>query len=525
LFFYVKDIFVRDNDNRVQYSDDDNLISTTTSESYITYCNDDFSKVAGYKEDELLGKPHNVIRHEDMPKEAFAQLWQYIQSGQSWMGLVKNRCKEKGHYWVSAFVTPIKDSDGNVYEYQSVRYQPTDEQITRAKSLYSAIKKGKQPKKRKYWFRINLSLQILLFFVLLSGLFVHSWLSIDFSIAVILCVMQMCVYVIMKKRFTSLDTLAKESYTNELMEWPYTGYYDDFSALELSFMMRKSELRAVTARSHETTTQLLVSAEDEMVASQSVQQHLASQTESTDAMAVAAEQMLKSIDEVSSHAKSSSTFVLDAISTAKNGVETVQSSVQSVEKLSQHLEESRQALNELYTDVNGIEGILGMIQGIAEQTNLLALNAAIEAARAGDAGRGFAVVADEVRALSEKTSASVDDIRKRIEDLQQAVNHAGNIISQGQSTSESSVAQTVTSKEAFETIVKDLNAIGEQTSFTSDSIAEQVSVTQSMVEHVSRMKTGIEETKLLSNGSVDRTGTLVEQLGSLQRLVNQFSRM
>ncbi|QFT35244.1 Aerotaxis receptor [Vibrio sp. THAF191c] len=76
-------------DERVQYSEYDNLISTTAPSSHITYCNEDFCRVAGYEEEELLGKPHNVIRHADMPKAAFGQLWSYIQSGDSWMGLVQ----------------------------------------------------------------------------------------------------------------------------------------------------------------------------------------------------------------------------------------------------------------------------------------------------------------------------------------------------------------------------------------------------------------------------------------------------
>ncbi len=92
-------------DERVRFSDSDSLISTTTADSHITYCNEDFCRIAGYEEEELLGKPHNVIRHSDMPKPAFGQLWEYIQSGKSWMGLVKNKCKGTGHYWVSAFVT------------------------------------------------------------------------------------------------------------------------------------------------------------------------------------------------------------------------------------------------------------------------------------------------------------------------------------------------------------------------------------------------------------------------------------
>ncbi|WP_157939726.1 PAS domain-containing protein, partial [Vibrio lentus] len=93
----------------------------------------------------MKGKPHNLVRHDDMPKQAFKQLWDYVQSGKSWMGVVKNNCKEgREHYWVSAFVTPIKNENGEISEYQSVRTKPDDEQIQRAESIYASLKQNKK---------------------------------------------------------------------------------------------------------------------------------------------------------------------------------------------------------------------------------------------------------------------------------------------------------------------------------------------------------------------------------------------
>ncbi|MCE0496037.1 methyl-accepting chemotaxis protein [Vibrio salinus] len=513
------------NDECVKYSDEENLISTTTKESIITYCNESFCDICGYEEEELLDKPHNVIRHKDMPKEAFGQLWEYIQSGKSWMGLVKNRCKDKGHYWVSAFVTPIKNDDGSIHEYQSVRHLPDDDQIERAGKLYSSIQSGKRTKRKMHWMNLMLFLQIISLGLFITSL-LHPNMSYELSgLAIVFFILSIIFQFFIRKRLAKINKLAFNVYSNPLMEWPYTNHYDDFSALELAFIMKKTELRAVTARSSETTNNILVSAEEEMAASQSVQQNLLNQVNSTDAMAVAAEQMLNSIDGVSSHAKSSAAFADSAILTAEEGAKTINNSVDAVMELSHQLDKSKLSLERLYSDVESIEDILGMIHGIAEQTNLLALNAAIEAARAGEAGRGFAVVADEVRALSEKTSASVDDIRSRIDALQGAVNEAGNTMTMGQKSSKDSVEYAEKSKESFEKIVQDLTAIGEQTTFTSKSIQEQVEVTKSMVDHVERMKETTNETRTLSNGSVDRTGELVTQIESLQRLVNQFSHM
>lgn len=99
------------------------LITTTDLKGKITAANEEFAEVAGYSIDELVGQPHNLIRHPDMPPEAFANLWETIRKGDSWRGMVKNRCKNGDHYWVDAYVTPIM-KNGELVVFQSVRCQP-----------------------------------------------------------------------------------------------------------------------------------------------------------------------------------------------------------------------------------------------------------------------------------------------------------------------------------------------------------------------------------------------------------------
>src|SRR5690606_9165209 len=105
------------------YSTDCNLISITNLKGLIQYANDDFCDVSGYSRNELKGQPHNLIRHPDMPPAAFQDLWSTLKAGQSWMGIVKNRCKNGDHYWVDAFVSPTQSGTQTV-EYQSVRTKP-----------------------------------------------------------------------------------------------------------------------------------------------------------------------------------------------------------------------------------------------------------------------------------------------------------------------------------------------------------------------------------------------------------------
>lgn len=127
------------------YPEHQSLISTTDLESRITYANDEFCHIAGFNLEELQGEHHNLVRHPDMPKQAFADLWHHIRAGKSWMGPVKNRCKNGDHYWVSAFVTPIKDAQGKVVEYQSVRTAPSEEIKQRAERIYAGLRADKAP--------------------------------------------------------------------------------------------------------------------------------------------------------------------------------------------------------------------------------------------------------------------------------------------------------------------------------------------------------------------------------------------
>ena len=118
-----------------------NILSTTDLKGALTYANDDFVEICGFSRDELLGRNHNLVRHPDMPAAAFAHLWQTLKAGKSWMGLVKNRCKNGDHYWVSAHVTPVF-RHGQVVEYQSVRRAASAEQVARAEALYARLRDG-----------------------------------------------------------------------------------------------------------------------------------------------------------------------------------------------------------------------------------------------------------------------------------------------------------------------------------------------------------------------------------------------
>jgi PAS domain S-box-containing protein len=111
------------------------ILSHTDAKGIITFVNDDFAEVSGYTSEELIGQPHNLLRHPDMPAEAFRDLWQTVKNGRPWAGVVKNRCKNGDHYWVRASVTPKADGG-----YMSVRVKPTRDEVNAAESLYQRMR-------------------------------------------------------------------------------------------------------------------------------------------------------------------------------------------------------------------------------------------------------------------------------------------------------------------------------------------------------------------------------------------------
>ena len=115
------------------------LVSETNEKGIITFASDDFCRIAGYTVDELIGKPHNLIRHKDMPKVAFEDLWKTIKSGKVWNGYVKNATKSGDYYWVYASVYPTKKENGTI-SYLSCRRKPNRTEVKKHEQLYTNLK-------------------------------------------------------------------------------------------------------------------------------------------------------------------------------------------------------------------------------------------------------------------------------------------------------------------------------------------------------------------------------------------------
>ncbi len=119
------------------------LVSKTDLKGIITYANDAFVELSGFGREELIGKNHNLVRHPDMPPQAFEDLWRTVKEGLPWRGIVKNRAKDGDHYWVDAFVVPVRENDQTV-GYMSVRTEPSREDVRQAEALYQRLNQTKK---------------------------------------------------------------------------------------------------------------------------------------------------------------------------------------------------------------------------------------------------------------------------------------------------------------------------------------------------------------------------------------------
>ena len=116
------------------------IVSETDLKGIITYANRKFCEISGYTKEELLGQPHNIIRHPDMPKKAFETMWHSIKQGNVWSGLVKNLRKDGRYYWVETTITPVQDETGATVKYAAARKPASDTAIKEAEALYAKMR-------------------------------------------------------------------------------------------------------------------------------------------------------------------------------------------------------------------------------------------------------------------------------------------------------------------------------------------------------------------------------------------------
>ncbi|WP_101757968.1 PAS domain-containing methyl-accepting chemotaxis protein [Oceanicoccus sp. KOV_DT_Chl] len=512
------------------FSADQRIVSSTTPTGVLTFVNQDFVDISGFAEEELLGQPHNLVRHPDMPAAAFKDLWATAKQDKPWMGIVKNRCKNGDHYWVDAFVTPMIEA-GKTVGLQSVRLKPDAETVARAASLYQAINNG-----GSWWqtvTQLSLPLPVKLVmasvFSLLLGLLAGSavGLSSQAGVASLLVVSAISAsglgyWISLPWTKAAKDSLAV--FDNPLARQIYTGRGDELGQLQLAIKFLQAQQNTIIWRTTEEVSQLNVSAQSAGKMTAATEHNMRSLHQEVDLVATAMTEMTATVQEVAQNAARTSALTQGAYDQVHNGKRVVLHTKEIIAGLSAKITDSSSVIQALAADSERIGSVIDVIKGVAEQTNLLALNAAIEAARAGEMGRGFAVVADEVRGLAGKTQTSTEEISAMILSLQQAAQQAVNAMSVSQTAVNDCVEGSDKTVETFDAIIDNVNEINDMSTQIATAAEEQTSVSSeintnivNIYDSATSTLDGCGEIKSASDHlttSVEKLNSMILQFGS-----------
>lgn len=504
---------------------DANILSTTSPQSHITYVNPDFIKISGFTEEELLGQPHNIVRHPDMPPAAFEHMWSTLKSGRSWMGLVKNHCKNGDHYWVSAYVTPIA-KNGSIVEYQSVRTKPEPEQVLAAEKLYAQLRSGKAARP-KLAASFSVKILLLIWGSIISSAMAAGMLT-DTSISSLLLA------TLMSGSLSSVSVLAilsplgrlveraRNISNNPLSQSLYTGRTDEFGQIEFALRMMQAETGAIVGRIGDASNRLSEHTRGLLKDIESSNVLTVEQQAETDQIATAVNQMVASIQEVASNAQHAADAAGRADTETASGQRLVAHTSQSITALEGEIRQATQVIHELEGQSNEISKVLDVIRGIAEQTNLLALNAAIEAARAGEQGRGFAVVADEVRSLAARTQQSTTDIQSMISALQERAQSAVTVMEQSSRQAHTSVAHAEEAATALDGIGQRVNEITDMNAQIATAVEQQGAVSEDINRSIINIRDAADTNVQTGQNNLQSAKSVAQLTSALSELAKQF---
>ncbi|HTD05837.1 methyl-accepting chemotaxis protein [Undibacterium sp.] len=504
--------------------DTETVVSKTDLSGNITYVNQDFVNISGFSAEELIGSPQSIVRHPDMPVEAFEDFWRTIKAGKAWTGMVKNRCKNGDYYWVEANAAPMLEN-GKMVGYTSVRVKPSRDQVAAADRAYREIRNfSKEIRvregavvRRSFVDRFDLltmlsirskiivssGLLSLLFFANLlittsPGRHYEGWSGAVSGLGIVTGLL----FGILLYRAAVLPLERVRRDIEQMSAGDLTGKIvsrgsDELAQLVQSLRVLQTNVKLLVGQIKESTDAVNIGAAAIATGNADLSARTESQASSLEETASSMEELTSTVKQNADNAREANRLVASASDTALKGGQAVG---QVIGTMASIRDSSRKIVD-----------IIGVIDGIAFQTNILALNAAVEAAWAGEQGRGFAVVAVEVRSLAHRSASAAKEIKSLIGDSVEKVEAGTALVDDAGKTMD----EIVNSVQQVARYMNDITCASQE---QSQGI-EQVNQAIAQMDQVTQQNSALVERAATSAEGMQRQATRLAQVVDSFKLV------
>jgi len=547
-------------------TDETLIVSKTDTKGRLTYFNDQFVDAAGFTEAELMGQPHNIIRHPDMPPEAFADLWATLKAGKPWAGAVKNRRKNGDFYWVLASATPIWEN-GQVTGYMSIRSRLSADQRAEAEHVYALLRANKAQayrvdagiirrrslSDRLAFFTRTLKARLITLISVQAAFMVIVALEAEFGSGqhefttasgvamAILCLGLLLGGLLGLQTIRAVGRPLEQ--LNGAMAKIAQGLFnsrivieqdDEIGVALRNVQAMQAKLGFDREEQKDTAKRVSIRRKADMVKlADDFEGAVGQIVETVSSASTQLEASAGTLTSTAERAQQLTGVVATASEEASTNVQSVASATEemasSVNEISRQVQDSARMANEAVDQARKtndrvselskaaarIGDVVELINTIAGQTNLLALNATIEAARAGEAGRGFAVVASEVKALAEQTAKATGEIGQQITGIQAATQESVNAIKEISGTIEKL-------SEISSTIAAAVEEQGAATQEISRNVQQAAQGTQQVSSNITDVQRGASETGSASSQVLSAAQSLSGDSNRLKLEVGKF---